>query len=216
MLWTVVLEKTLESPLESKEIKPIYPKGNQPWIWIFIGRTDAKAEAPILGHLMQRADSLEKTPIMGKTEGKKRRGQQRIRWLDSITDLMDMNLSKLSLAKTLSLLRKWGTGKPGVLQSMELQRVRHNWVTEQQQQLESLISIHTHLCFFCNNQMSSYLALYLKLFCRTCREFTCSPSHLHSNSTFSMFLSWSHLHFNFANPTLQIFSIPPSCIFYSQ
>ena len=99
--WTVVLEKTLESPLESKEIKPIYPKGNQPWIWIFIGRTDAEAKAPILGRLMQRADSLEKTPVMGQTEGKKRRGQ-RIRWLDSITDLMDMNLSKLSLAKTLS------------------------------------------------------------------------------------------------------------------
>jgi len=74
--WTVVLEKTLESPLESKEIKPIYPKGNQPWIWIFIGRTDAEAKAPILGHLMQRADSLEKTPIMGKTEGKKRRGSR--------------------------------------------------------------------------------------------------------------------------------------------
>ena len=139
MLWTVVLEKTLESPLESKEIKPIYPKGNQPWIWIFIGRTDAKAEAPILGHLMQRADSLEKTPIMGKTEGKKRRGQQRIRWLDSITDLMDMNLSKLSLAKTLFLLRKWGTGKPGVLQSMELQRVRHDLATEQQKQIEGIV-----------------------------------------------------------------------------
>ena len=63
--------------MDSKEIKAVHPKGNQPRI--FIGRTDAEAEAPILGHLMQRADSLEKTPIMGKTEGKKRRGQQRIR-----------------------------------------------------------------------------------------------------------------------------------------
>ena len=108
--------------------------------------------------------------------------------------------------------RWWRIGKPGVLQSMGLQRVGHNWVTAQQQQLESLISIHTHLCFFCNNQRSSYLAFsHLKLFCRTCRELTCSLSHLHLNSTFSMFLSWSHLHFNFANPTLQIFSIPSSC-----
>ena len=92
-LWIVVLEKTLESPLESKEIKPVNPKGNQPWI--FIGKTDAEVEAPILfGHLMQRANSLEKTLMMGKIEGR-RREQQRMRWLDGITDLTDMSLSKL-------------------------------------------------------------------------------------------------------------------------
>jgi len=90
--WTVVLEKTLQSCLDSKEIKPVDPKGNQPWI--FIGRTDAEAEAPVLWHLMQRADSLEKTLILGKIEGKRRRGWQRMRWLDNITDSMDMNLSK--------------------------------------------------------------------------------------------------------------------------
>ena len=90
--WTVVLEKTLQSCLDSKEIKPVDPKGNQPWI--FIGRTDAEAEAPVLWHLMQRADSLEKTLISGKIEGKRRRGWQRMRWLDNITDSMDMNLSK--------------------------------------------------------------------------------------------------------------------------
>ena len=73
----MVLEKTLESPLDSKEIKPVKPKGNQPWI--FIGRTDAEAEAIILGPLMQRADSLEKTLMLGKTEGRKRRGWQRMR-----------------------------------------------------------------------------------------------------------------------------------------
>ena len=82
-----MLEKTLENPLDCKEIKPINPNGNQPWI--FIGRTDAEAEAPILGHLMQRVDSLEKTLMLGKIEGRKRRGQQRMRWLDSITDSVD-------------------------------------------------------------------------------------------------------------------------------
>ena len=81
---TVVLEKTLESPLDSKEIKPVSHKGNQPWI--FIGRTEADAK---------RADSLEKTLMLGKIEGRKRRGWQRMTWLDGITDSTDMSLSKL-------------------------------------------------------------------------------------------------------------------------
>ena len=91
--WTVVLEKTLESPLDCKEIKPVNPKWNQSWI--FIGRTDAEVEAPILGHLMWKADSLEKTLMLGKIDGRRRRGQQRIRWLDGITDSMHISLSKL-------------------------------------------------------------------------------------------------------------------------
>ena len=91
--WTVVLEKTLESPLDCKEIYPVNPKGNHPWI--FIGRTDAEAETPILGHLMGRMDSLGKTLMLGKSEGGRRRGWQRMRSLDVITDSMDMNLSKL-------------------------------------------------------------------------------------------------------------------------
>ena len=90
--WTVVLEKTLESPLDCKEIQPVHPKGDQSWM--FIGRTDVEDEAPIFGHLMQRVDSFEKTLLLGKVEGRRRRGQQRVRWLDGTTNSMDMSLSK--------------------------------------------------------------------------------------------------------------------------
>ena len=83
----MVLEKTLESPLDCQEIQPVHPKGDQ--FWLFIGRTDVEAEAPVLGHLMRRADSFEKTLMLGKIEGRKRSGRQRMRWLDGITNLMD-------------------------------------------------------------------------------------------------------------------------------
>ena len=91
--WTVVLEKTLESPLDFKEIQPIHPKWNQSWI--IIGRTNVEAEIPILCHLMPRADSFKRTLMLGKIEGKRRRGLQRMRWLDGITDSMEMSLSIL-------------------------------------------------------------------------------------------------------------------------
>ena len=86
--WTVVLKKTLESSLDCKEIQPINPKGNQ--FWVSIGRTDVEAETPILWpSVMWTADSLEKTLMLGKIEGGRRRGWQRIRWLDGITNSMD-------------------------------------------------------------------------------------------------------------------------------
>ena len=111
----MVLEKTLESPLDCKEIQSVRPKGDQSWV--FIGGTDVEAETPILwppvaradsleelmlklklqyfSHLMQRNDSFEKTLMLGKIEHGRRRGRQRMRWLDDITDSMDMSLSKL-------------------------------------------------------------------------------------------------------------------------
>ena len=84
-----MLEKTLESPLDCKEIQPVHPKGDQSWV--LIGRTDVEAETPIFGHLMQRADSFEKTLMLGKIEGRRRR----MRWLDGIIDSMDMGLGGL-------------------------------------------------------------------------------------------------------------------------
>ena len=89
----MLLEKTLESPLDCKEIQPVPSEGDQPWD--FFGRNDAKAETPYFGHLMRRVDSLEKTSMLGRIGDRRRRGRRRMRWLDGITDLMDVNLSEL-------------------------------------------------------------------------------------------------------------------------
>ena len=118
-----MLEKTLECPLDFKEIKPVAPKGNQPWI--FIGRTDAEAEAPILWPLDAKNQLFGKDPHAGKDWGQEEKGWQRMRWLDGITDLMGMSFSLTG--------RWWWTGQLGVLQSMGSQRVGYNWVTEQGQ-----------------------------------------------------------------------------------
>ena len=88
----MVLEKTLESPLDCKEIQPVHSEGDQPWD--FFGRNDAKAETQYFGHLMRRVDSLEKTLMLGGTEGRRRRGRPRMRWLYGITNSMDVSLSE--------------------------------------------------------------------------------------------------------------------------
>ena len=103
--WTVVLEKTLKSSLDSKEIQPVHPKGNQSWI--FTGRTVLKLKLQYFGHLMQRTDSLEKTLMLGKMEGRRRKGRQRMRWLDGMA-----NKWMWVWASSGSW---WWTGRPGVL-----------------------------------------------------------------------------------------------------
>ena len=91
--WSVVLEKTLESPLDCNEIRPVHSEGDQPWD--FFGRNNAKAVTPVLGHLMRRVDSLEKTLMLGGIGGRRKGGWQRMRWLDRITNSMDISLSEL-------------------------------------------------------------------------------------------------------------------------
>ena len=129
--WTGVLEKTLESPLDSKEIKPVNPKGNQSRI--FIGRTDAEAETPILGPPDVKNWFIGKDLMLWKIEDKRRRGRQRMRWLDSITDSTGMSLSKFQ--EFVMDREDWRTAVHGVANSWTLS----DWT--------ELINIHSKISF---------------------------------------------------------------------
>ena len=121
--WIVVLEKILESPLDNKEIKPVNPKGNQ--LWKLIGRTYSEAKSPILWTPDEKSWLIRKDSVLAMIEGRKRRGWQRMRWLDGITDSMNMSLRKLwEMVKDRD---NWCTTLHG------WQRVRHDWATEWQQ-----------------------------------------------------------------------------------
>ena len=129
-IYAFKLEKTLSSPLDCKEIKPVNPKGNQPWI--FTGGTDAelKLKLQYFGHLLQGVNLLEKTLMLGKIEGKRRKGWQRMRWLDGIINSMDMSLGKFW--EIVKVRAAWGAAVHGV---------RHDRPTEQQQ--KQIISEHS-------------------------------------------------------------------------
>ena len=133
----IVLEKALESPLVSKEIKPVNPKGNQPWI--FIGRTDAEAEAPILWSPDVKTQLIGKDPDAEKDWRQKEKGHQRMRWLDSITDSIGMYLSKLQDIvkgqRSMACCTLWDY------------RVRHDSATEQQQQSNAFYTCTTFAFF---------------------------------------------------------------------
>ena len=119
-LWSVVLEKTLGSPLDCNEIQPVHSKGDQSWV--FHGRMMPKPKLQYFGHLMCRADSFEKTLMLGKIENRRKRGQQRMRWLNSsLTQQRWIWVNSRSW---------WWAVRPGVLSVMESWRVRHDWVTE--------------------------------------------------------------------------------------
>ena len=136
--WTVVLEKTLESPLDCKEIQPVHSEGDQPWN--FFDGMMLKLKLQYFGHLMRRVDSLEKTLMLGRIEGRRRRGRPTMRWLDgSWTRWMRVWVNSRSW---------WWTGRLGVLWFMGSQRVGHDWVTELNWSTPQKLKVFLLVCHF--------------------------------------------------------------------
>ena len=151
-----MVQKTLESSLDSKEIKPVNPKGNQPWL--FIRRTNAEAEVPILWPPDAKSRLLGKDPDAGKDWGQEEKGQQRMRWLMA-------SLTQCTWVWA-SSRREGKTGKPGVLQPMTSQIVGRNWVTEQQQEIMThSFNEFIHCWSFENKFMKSGLWTNVRYFC---------------------------------------------------
>ena len=143
MFWTVLLEKTLESPLDSKETKPVYPNGNRPWT--FTGRTDVETEAPIHWPPDAKSWLTGKDPDTGKDWGQEEKGATgRDGWMASPTPWTWVWVNSR---------RWWRTGKPGVLQSMGSQRAGHDWVTEQQDEKKQ---VYFFLCSFLSIHVCMY------------------------------------------------------------